>query len=142
MKSAGLFGVLVVSSALFGCESEALRKQAEEIRRQEQEIARLRQENEKIDAAKQQEERKREACNVAFRSFEKAQAAKEPSEAVALYRDGLKLCPDDDVAHYELGKILAGMGRSREAQDEFEAALKINPNFQGARQELGKLQGK
>jgi tetratricopeptide (TPR) repeat protein len=43
------------------------------------------------------------------------------------------------VAHYELGNILAGMGRRDEAREEFEAALKINPNFKGARQELEKL---
>jgi len=40
------------------------------------------------------------------------------------------------VAHYELGKVLRGMGRTREAQAEFEAALKINPDFHEAKRQL------
>ena len=117
-----------------------MRQQAETIRQQEEDIARLKQEREEAAAAKQKAEEKKAACTQAFRHFEKAQAAKSSRDAVALYREGLKLCPDDDVAHYELGKILAGMGRSDEARAEFEAALKINPTFQGAKQELEKLQ--
>ena len=124
---------------LSGCETELMRQQAETIRQQEEEIARLKQEREEVVAARQKAAEKRESCRVAFRSFEKAQSAGEPRDAVALYREGLKLCPDDDVARYELGKVLAGMGRTEEARLEFDAALKINPKFQGAKQELEKL---
>ena len=116
-----------------------MRQQAETIRGQEEEIKRLKQEREEMVAARQKAAEKRETCRVAFRHFESAQAAQNPRDAVAEYREGLKLCPDDDVARYELGKILAGMGRVEEAREEFEAALKINPKFQGARQELEKL---
>ena len=130
-----------VSTALFisACEPEAVRKNEEIIRQQAAEIRRLRQENEEIAAEKVTSRRKTDACNRAFSSFERAQAAREPRGAVAFYRDGLKLCPDDDVARYELGKVLAGMGLRDEAREEFEAALKINPNFKGAKQELEKL---
>jgi tetratricopeptide (TPR) repeat protein len=121
---------------LSACESELIRKQDGEIRRQQEEIMRQRQEIEGLVLARKKEEQKRQDCNRAFRDFEKAQAAKEPHEAVSLYRGGLRLCPDDDVAHYELGKILRGMGRTREAQEEFEAALKINPNFHEAKRQL------
>ena len=121
---------------LSACETELMRQQAETIRVQKEEIARL----EELQAAREKEAQKRQACSVAFRHFEKAQAAKATRDAVALYREGLKLCPDDDVAHYELGKILSGMGRTQEAREEFEAALKINPKFHGARQELEKMQ--
>jgi tetratricopeptide (TPR) repeat protein len=51
----------------------------------------------------------------------------------------LALCPDDDVAHYELGKILAANGRNTEAQVELEAALKINPDFIEAKNQLEAL---
>jgi tetratricopeptide (TPR) repeat protein len=127
---------------LSGCETELMRQQAETIRQQEEEIARLKQEREEAAAAKQKAEEKKAACNQAFRHFEEAQAAKSARDAVALYREGLKLCPDDDVARYELGKVLAGMDRKEEARAEFEAALKINPKFQGAKQELEKIRGK
>jgi tetratricopeptide (TPR) repeat protein len=56
--------------------------------------------------------------------------------ASALFRKGLALCPDDDVAHYELGKLLLASGKQNEARSEFEAALKINPNFGAARTAL------
>ncbi len=103
---------------------------------QQEEIARQRREIEELTAARQREERKRRDCNRAFQHFEQAQQAREPGTAAALYRQGLALCPDDDVAHYELGKILKTMGRSQEAQQEFEAALKINPNFHDAKRQL------
>lgn len=128
-----LFSLVLILSS---CESELIRQQEEQIRRQQEEIARQRQEIEEIVAAQQTEERKRRDCNRAFQDFEKAQSAKEPSEAVRLYRQGLQLCPDDDVAHYELGKILQSMGQAQDARMEFEAALKINPNFHDAKRQL------
>jgi len=127
---------------LSACETEAIRLQREEIHRQEAEIKKLRQEIEAENAARKEEEQRTQDCAAAFRYFEKAQGAEDPRNAVVLYREGLSLCPDDDVAHYEMGKIFAGMGRRDEARAEFEAALKINPNFQGAKQELEKLQKK
>ena len=142
MKPARTVGFMLAVNLVFlsACESELIRKQDEEIRQQEEALKKLRESIDEELAARQREEQKRQACNLAFRSFEKAQVVREPRDAVTLYRDGLKLCPDDDVAHYELGKILSGMGRSQEAREEFEAALKINPNFHGAKQELEKIQ--
>lgn len=138
------FEFLIFSLSLFlsSCESELIRLQEEQIRLQQEEIARQRQETKEIVAAQRREERKRQDCNRAFQDFEKAQSAKEPREAVRLYRQGLQLCPDDDVAHYELGKILQGMGQNRDAQQEFEAALKINPNFRDARRQLENLKAR
>ena len=127
-----LFFILILSS----CESELIRKQEEQITLQQEEILRQRKEIEKLDLARRKEGQKRRDCNRAFRDFEKAQPLKDPHEAVALYRQGLRLCPDDDVAHYELGKILHGIGRNQEAKEEFEAALRINPNFLDAKRQL------
>lgn len=129
----------LIALVLSACESEIIRKQEEQLSHQQEEIMRQRQEIEELTLAKQREEKKRRDCNLAFRDFEKAQATKEPSEAAAFYRQGLKLCPDDEVAHYELGKVLQGVGKAEEARQEFEAALKINPNFSEARRQLEKL---
>jgi tetratricopeptide (TPR) repeat protein len=139
MKRNALFALLWVFLLLSACEREAIRRQQEEIRRQEAEIKKLRHEIDQENAAKKRQEQKTQNCAAAFRSFEKAQEAKEPRDAVALYRQGLDVCPDDDVAHYELGKILAAMGRFDEARAELDTALRINPNFQGARREMEKL---
>jgi tetratricopeptide (TPR) repeat protein len=116
---------------LFSCEDENIPRNAEIIRQQEEDIDRMRKEL--------AEEEKQRACRRAFRSFEQGQSAVNPREAESFYREGLALCPTDDVAHYELGRILAGLGRTGEARQEFEAALSINPQFGGARQELERL---
>jgi len=139
MKSFAVYGCALLL-LLSACETETMRWQQEEIRRQEAEIKRLRQEIEAEAGQRKMEERRAQDCAAAFRYFERAQAAENPLNAVALYREGLGLCPDDDVAHYELGKVFAGMGKRDEARAEFEAALKINRNFQGAKQEIEKLQ--
>jgi len=48
----------------------------------------------------------------------------------------LSLCPNDDVAHNELGEIYLRLGRRAEAMAEFQAALQINPNFSRAQKNL------
>lgn len=140
----GRWAVFVLFSLLIAaCNSELLEKQAEQIKQQGEEIARQRKEIEALQTAQQMQDQKRRDCNRAFREyFEKAQGTKEGERAIALYRQGLGLCPDDDVAHYELGKVLVRQGQSAEAEKEFEAALKINPDFLDAQRELDALRGK
>ncbi|OGP28807.1 MAG: hypothetical protein A2038_02435 [Deltaproteobacteria bacterium GWA2_57_13] len=125
---------------LSSCESEVIRHREEQIRLQQEEITRQRRDIRELIVAGQKEEQKRRDCNRAFRDyFEKAQAEKDVAQAVALYREGLKICPDDDVAHYELGKVLRELRRTEEAKVEFEAAVKINPDFLDARRQLDAL---
>ncbi|HXV50486.1 MAG TPA: tetratricopeptide repeat protein [Candidatus Binatia bacterium] len=122
------------------CMSEVLERQAEQIRQQNEEIARQRKEIEALAAGKQIQNQRQQDCNRAFREyFDKAPAATNREETIALYRKGLALCPDDDVAHYELGKVLASAGQRSEAEKAFEAALKINPDFTEARRQLDAL---
>ena len=90
-----------------------------------------------LDDAKTYELLQRGDAKIAFRDyFEKAQAAADREKGIALYRDGLGLCPDDEVAHYELGKLLADRARYAEAEAEFQSALKINPDFVDAKKQL------
>jgi tetratricopeptide (TPR) repeat protein len=132
----GLPVLLLVSS----CLTAEIEKQAETLKEQEAEIARQRAEIEALKAAQQAEEKKLRDCNRAFRDyFEPAQTHADGDGAIALYRKGVALCPDDDVAHYELGKLLAARGLYREAEIEFEAALKINPAFTDAKARLDAL---
>jgi tetratricopeptide (TPR) repeat protein len=126
-----------VAYLLAGCSSEVLEKQQEQLRRQEIEIARQRKELNELLAGQKLQDQKARDCNHAFREyFEKAQTSSDPEQAIALYRDGLALCPDDDVAHYELGKVLVQRGWYAEAEKEFETALKINPDFVDAKKQL------
>jgi len=139
-----IIGVACVTAiALSACRSEILEKQAEEIKQQQIEIARQRQEINDLLAARQVQDQKRRDCNRAFSDyFEKAQSASDGERAIALYREGLALCPDDEVAHYEFGKVLALHGRYAESESELEAALRINPDFVDAKKQLEEVRGR
>lgn len=129
--------VLFAALILTACSSEVLERQAEQIRQQNEEIARQRKELEALAAGKQIQSQKEDDCRRAFRDyFDKAQLSTDRDQAISLYRQGLAICPDDDVAHYELGRALADAGNSAEAEKEFEAALRINPGFADAKRQL------
>jgi tetratricopeptide (TPR) repeat protein len=129
--------VMLVATSSLACLNEALERQAEQIKQQEMEIARQRKELEALAAGQTIQDQKQKDCVRAFREyFDKAQLSTNGDEAISLYRNGLAICPDDDVAHYELGRALAGSGQQAEAEKEFEAALKINPDFTDARRQL------
>ena len=129
--------VLLALIFLSSCLTAELEKQAEQIKQQDEEIARQRKEIEAITAGQKTQDQKQRDCNRAFREyFEKAQNTADREQVITLYRGGLALCPDDEIAHYELGRVLAERGRYAEAEMEFEATLKINPGFVEAKREL------
>ena len=131
--------ILIVAAVLTtaGCNSELIERQAEQIRQQEEEIVRQRKELDAMMAGQKVLDQKQQDCNRAFRDyFEKAQSINDRDQIIALYRKGLELCADDEVAHYELGRALAESGRNTEAEKEFAAALKINPSFGDAQRQL------
>ena len=131
--------ILIVAAVLTtaGCNSELIERQAEQIRQQEEEIVRQRKELDAMMAGQKVLDQKQQDCNRAFRDyFEKAQSTNDRDQIIVLYRKGLELCADDEVAHYELGRALAESGRNTEAEKEFAAALKINPSFGDAQRQL------
>jgi tetratricopeptide (TPR) repeat protein len=133
----GLFLLAIFVTILFACNSEILQKQAEQIKQQELQIAQQRKDLEAMLAGQKLQDQKQQDCNRAFRDyFEKAQMASAGDQAIALYREGLSLCPEDEVAHYELGRVLADSGRYLEAEKEFETALNLRPDFTDARRQL------
>jgi len=137
----GYFGALILAAmALSSCLTVELEKQAEILKEQEAEIARQQKEIEALKSGQQAQDERLRDCNRAFREyFEGAQTTADGDRAVALYREGLAICPDDEVAHYELGRLLAAQGRYPEAEKEFESALRINPDFTDARARLEAL---
>jgi arylsulfatase A-like enzyme/Flp pilus assembly protein TadD len=55
---------------------------------------------------------------------------KRPDEAIAAYQQALALKPDDDIALFNLARLLLARGRTRDALDAlevFRSALKVNP---------------
>jgi len=131
-----LLSIVPLSSCLTGYLEEDLKRQQEQINEQNAELARQRAELEAMRQGKQTSDQ----CKRAFNDyFDKAQLSTNQADRIALYRQGLQLCPEDDVAHYELGRALVDAGQRGEAETEFAAALKINPGFDAARQQLESL---
>ena len=134
---ARITGTALLTLTLSACMSEVLERQAEQIRQQNEEIAKQRKELEALAAGKQVQDQKQQDCTRAFSEyFDKAQLSTNRNDVISLYTKGLQICPDDDVAHYELGRALADAGRRAEAEKEYEAALKVNPGFAEARRQL------
>ncbi len=128
---------LLPSCMLF--DNTKLEQQKAEIERLRQETAQLKVEADAMQGQREREEQERINCNKAFTAFDAARKAKNDEEGIARYREGLDLCPSDEVAHNELGEIYARAGRPADARTEFEAALKINPNFARAQKNLDAL---
>lgn len=60
-------------------------------------------------------------------------------EAVAHFREALRLKPDFDAAHVNLGNALARSGRAGEAAAEFNEAIRLRPDNTDAMTDLGNL---
>src|SRR6478672_5807570 len=119
--------VMLPSCGLF--DNTKLEQQRAEITRLKDESEKLKQETEALRQQNQQVDQERAACNRAFSAFDQGRKAGDTDTAIASYKEGLRLCPNDDVAHNELGEIYLRLGRKAEAMAEFQAALQINPNF-------------
>lgn len=63
-------------------------------------------------------------------------------QAALRYREAIAYRPDDPELHTNLGVVLARMGRLEEARAEFEAALRIKPDFEPASKALRAISGK
>lgn len=60
-------------------------------------------------------------------------------EAIDEYKKAVALDPEDEVIYYNMGKAYLQGGRKYEAMDSFQDAIRVNPKFDQAREELVKL---
>jgi WD40 repeat protein/serine/threonine protein kinase/Tfp pilus assembly protein PilF len=61
-----------------------------------------------------------------------------PADRIADYTEGIRLNPDDALAHNNLGKSLQTQGKTAEAIAEFETAIRLKPEFADAHTGLAK----
>jgi tetratricopeptide (TPR) repeat protein len=57
-------------------------------------------------------------------------------EAIAEYKEAIRINPNDARVHNNLGGICAKQGKWEEAIAEFEKAIRINPNHANAHKNL------
>ena len=135
LSSFPLFAPIILSAcSLF--DNTQIEHQRAEIARLRQEAEQLKGEADALQQQRQKEGQEREACNRAFYAFDAARKATDTEEAVAKYREGLRLCPGDYVTHNELGELYLRLGHKTEAAAEFTEALRLNPNFSRAQKNL------
>ena len=120
-------------------DTTVLDRQRAELTRLRQEADALRRVTQSLQRQRTEKQRRLAACNRAFGDFDAGRKAEDPAAAVAHYRAGLRTCPSDDVAHFELGEIYLELDRMDDARAAFAAALDINPDFSLARQRLDEL---
>ncbi|HUI08655.1 MAG TPA: tetratricopeptide repeat protein [Verrucomicrobiae bacterium] len=65
------------------------------------------------------------------------QVAGRAEEAIAQYKQVLRITPDDPEAHYNLGVALEQLGRVPEAIEHYEQALRLRPDYAAAHNNLG-----
>lgn len=65
--------------------------------------------------------------------------AQRPAEAIAHFREALRLNPNYAPAHTDLGKLLAESDRIPEATPHFEAAVRLSPTSAAAHANLGNV---
>jgi tetratricopeptide (TPR) repeat protein len=65
-----------------------------------------------------------------------AQMPGRQAEAIAEFQAALRIKPDSELAHYQLGNTFQRMGRLEEAMAEYRTALQIKPDAMDARYEL------
>ncbi len=58
-------------------------------------------------------------------------------EAIASYKEAIRLKPDDAEAHYNLGSAYGNLGRYEEAVMAFKVAILLKPELVGAHYNLG-----
>ena len=62
-------------------------------------------------------------------------------EAIALYREALRMHPKFEEAHVNLGAVLSQAGHPNEAKEEFKQAIRLKPNDANAYNDLGAILG-
>jgi len=64
-----------------------------------------------------------------------------PEEAVTLYREALKMYPNFEGAHLNLGAVFSQTGHPNEAINEFKQAIQLKPDDASAYNNLGAILG-
>ncbi|MCI5064810.1 tetratricopeptide repeat protein [bacterium] len=77
-----------------------------------------------------------EECGKASEEAARGNAAESTADKLFYFRRALRLCPDAPEWHVELGRVYRSLGRHEDAKFEYEEALRIQPEFEAAKNGL------
>lgn len=86
------------------------------------------------------EEKVSDECKEAKKEYDSALKADEVSDKLYHYRRALRLCPQHAGYHTGLGKIYLSLNRYEDARYEFKEALKIDPDFNPAKEQMSSME--
>jgi len=75
-------------------------------------------------------------CSKADEEITLAKGTTEAGDKLFHHRRALRLCPNDASIHNALGELYLSMNRSEDAEFEFKEALRLNPGFEVAKDNL------
>lgn len=61
-------------------------------------------------------------------------------KAIRYYKQALKVAPENEMIHYNLGRAYLDDGQSSLAEELFNYALSLNPNFEKAKKKMAEIQ--
>ena len=89
--------------------------------------------------AAEQEARGNQAFKAQINHGTALLAQGKPDEALQALSEALKINPNDEDVHYDLGLVLTRLGRTAEAIEQYQQSLKIFPRYVEAHNNLGNL---
>jgi tetratricopeptide (TPR) repeat protein len=78
-------------------------------------------------------------CELGEQEIKNGDSESESGQKLFHYRRALRLCPDNPKFHYKLGNEYISQKRYTDAETEFKEALKLDKEFNPAREKLGEI---
>ena len=82
-----------------------------------------------------------EACTEAEKEVKSAVGTDALADKLFHYRRALRLCPNNPVFHNGIGEVYISLQRVGDAEYEFQEALRLDPGYSPAKQNLDTLRG-
>ena len=87
----------------------------------------------------QQNSLQSQECMRASEQLEKSERANDVADKLFHARKALRLCPEGADFHASLGDIYLSLGRKKDAQFEYQEALRLDPNNKKAQMSMNSM---
>ena len=78
-------------------------------------------------------------CSDAEQEATRARKSNSDADKLFYFRRAIRLCPEQPDYYVEIGKVYVNIGRTQDAQSEFNKALELDPENERAQEELNMI---